>query len=86
MFDLCQEKTVTNFKKVNAPEKTVIQVRHEEECRALMHLAEGNLREFERRLGGKDKMHRVFRVALRRAGRVLGEIAIVRMGVLGRVQ
>lgn len=51
-----------------------------------MHLAEGNLREFERRLGGKDKMHRVFRVALRRAGRVLGEIAIVRMGVLGRVQ
>jgi len=57
----------------------VIHVRHEEEFRSLVYLAENNLRGYERKLELKSKevMHLMGKFMLKRNGRMLGEISLV---------
>jgi hypothetical protein len=50
VFDLGQEKTVTNFKRTNQHDPSIIQIRHEEEFRSLVYVADGNIRGYERKL------------------------------------
>lgn len=71
---------MTNFRKTNHHEPSVIHIRHEEEFRSLMYLAENNLRGLERKLEIKSKevMHIVGKFMLKRNGRILGDICLVR--------
>jgi hypothetical protein len=87
VFDLGQEKTVTNFKKVNQHETSVIQIKHEEEFRSLVYVGNANLMDYERKLEVKarDSIHYVAKFYLKRNGKVLGEVSLLRLCNLSRV-
>lgn len=86
-FDLAEEKTVTGFRKTNRLEPSVIHIRHEEEFRSLAHLADNNLRAYERKLEvrSKEAMHLTAKFMLKRNGRVLGEVTLLRTSSLVRM-